>query len=60
MIGAKKGRSWKHRIGVYVARELYKSVRERAWTERLSMSALVQVWIRRGLDGPPVTKEERC
>jgi len=42
----------------YVTRPFYKAVRERAWQERLSMSALIQVWIRRGLDGPPVSKED--
>ena len=43
----------------YVTRPFYKAVRERAWQERLSMSALIQVWIQRGLDGPAVSKEER-
>ena len=43
----------------YVTRPFYKAVRERAWQERLSMSALIQVWIRRGLDGPRVKEEER-
>jgi len=50
---------WTKRIGMYVDQSLYKAVRERAWTERLSMSALLQAWSRRGLDGPPVSKEEQ-
>ena len=50
---------WTHRIGVYVDQTLRRAVFKRAHTEEMSMSALIQVWIRRGLDGERVQEEER-